>query len=234
MTERAHHLAGDAEREVVEHVLRRAVEPRGCAAVDGEDIAAQWVFDAAVEVFETLDVFEAVHHLFGEAREHGGVFAEELHLDGARRPRQVVEHVLKHLNELGARLGDLLGHPAPHVVDHGVGGAPAARAQAHHDVAGVARRRSRGAQLGARAPRVRHHLGGRAQHALEGARGGLGLAQRGARGAKVVEHEGALVHRGKEAARHARREHAAQRHRTRGASRRPPSDGALPPRARRA
>ncbi len=198
--------------EVACHVGGGCSRARRRRAVDAKAQLRGTAFESRVQVHQSRHVVDAFHHLLRLGPQGRVVVAEDLDLDGPWGSRQVVEHVLQHLNVLGARLRHVPDDLRAHLRDHLVGGTVALRTrlQADHDVATVDLRRGDRAKLGPGPSRIGSHLGGRRENGLDLARHRIGLAKRRPGRQEIVEHEGALVHGRQESRRGFDRRHRPQ------------------------
>ncbi len=90
-----------------------------------------------IDVDQTVYAFQLARELFAQLVQHARVGAEQLDLEWPRATAQIVEHVLQHLHELGAHLGQLALYALPQICLDLGRRTLSVRAQAHHDVTAV-------------------------------------------------------------------------------------------------
>jgi hypothetical protein len=159
--------AAHRDLEIVGELASVRAERSGKRAIDLGAQDGDITLDAVEEIFELRDRSHLLADDLGGRFERARVAAEEVHLDRARVPGQIAEHVLKDLDELDLDLGrldrDALAHLVDDVVDRA---AVIAIDEAHHDVAGVLEGRGRRSHLGAGAAREGADLARRREHVV--------------------------------------------------------------------
>ena len=180
-------------------VLRRQALQTGARAVDHDVERVAGRHDAVGHVDHALDAAQAAGDGLREARQHGRVVREELHLDGLRDGREIADEVFHQEHELDLEAGHLVFDLAPHVVHDLLDVAARERLQAYEEVALVGLCEC-AAELEAGPPAVRVDLGRGLQDRLDLPHHRVGRFERRAGRREVVQHEAALVGRREEAA----------------------------------